>query len=116
MWDLPRPGLEPVSPALAGRFSTTAPPGEPYLVAFNIFTLSLIFVNLITMCLDVFLLGLILPGTLCASWTWMTVSFPMLENFSAITASNIFSGPPSLLLGPLNANVGTFNVVPEVSY
>ena len=22
MWDLPRPGLEPVSPALAGRFST----------------------------------------------------------------------------------------------
>ena len=29
-WDLPRPGLEPVSPALAGRFSTTAPPGKPY--------------------------------------------------------------------------------------
>ena len=27
-WDLPRPGLEPVSPALAGRLSTTAPPGE----------------------------------------------------------------------------------------
>ena len=31
MWDLPRPGLEPVSPALAGRFSTTAPPGEPHI-------------------------------------------------------------------------------------
>ena len=29
MWDLPRPGLEPVSPALAGGFSTTAPPGKP---------------------------------------------------------------------------------------
>ena len=29
MWDLPRPGLEPVSPALAGRFLTTAPPGKP---------------------------------------------------------------------------------------
>ena len=29
MWDLPSPGLEPVSPALAGRFSTTAPPGKP---------------------------------------------------------------------------------------
>ena len=28
-WDLPRPGLEPVSPALAGRFSTTVPPGKP---------------------------------------------------------------------------------------
>ena len=31
MWDLPRPGLEPVSPALAGRFSTSAPPGKPLL-------------------------------------------------------------------------------------
>ena len=34
MWDLPRPGLKPVSPALAGRFSTTAPPGKPYLIYF----------------------------------------------------------------------------------
>ena len=31
MWDLPRPGLEPVSPALAGGFSTTVPPGKPYI-------------------------------------------------------------------------------------
>ena len=31
MWDLPRPGLKPMSPALAGRFSTTAPPGKPVL-------------------------------------------------------------------------------------
>ena len=29
MWDPPRPGLEPVSPALAGGFPTTAPPGKP---------------------------------------------------------------------------------------
>ena len=29
MWDLRRPGLEPLSPALAGRFSTTVPPGKP---------------------------------------------------------------------------------------
>ena len=28
-WDPPRPGLEPASPALAGRLSTTAPPGKP---------------------------------------------------------------------------------------
>ena len=33
-WDPPRPGLEPVSPALAGRFSTTAPPGKPQLFLF----------------------------------------------------------------------------------
>ena len=29
MWDPPRPGLEPVSPALAGGLLTTAPPGKP---------------------------------------------------------------------------------------
>ena len=29
MWDPPRPGLEPMSPALAGRFSTTALQGKP---------------------------------------------------------------------------------------
>ena len=35
------------------------------LVAFNILSLSLIFVNLFTVCLSVFLLGFILSGTLC---------------------------------------------------
>ena len=34
MWDPPRPGLEPLSPALAGRFSTTAPSGKPQVVHF----------------------------------------------------------------------------------
>ena len=39
MWDLPRPGLEPVFPALAGRLSTTAPPGKPlysFLTSFSL--------------------------------------------------------------------------------
>ena len=35
MWDLPRPGLEPVIPAPAGRLSTTAPPGKPRQVCFK---------------------------------------------------------------------------------
>ena len=37
MWDLPRPGLEPASSALAGRLPTTAPPGKPsihFLIGF----------------------------------------------------------------------------------
>ena len=34
MWDPPRPGLEPVFPALAGRLSTTAPPGKPLTSVF----------------------------------------------------------------------------------
>ena len=29
MWDLPVPGIEPVSPALQGGFLTTRPPGMP---------------------------------------------------------------------------------------
>ena len=29
MWDPPRPGLEPVLPALAGGLPTIAPPGKP---------------------------------------------------------------------------------------
>ena len=28
MWDLPRPGIEPVSHTLAGEFLTTGPPGK----------------------------------------------------------------------------------------
>ena len=35
MWDLPRPGLEPMSPALAGRFSTTAPLGKPLNILYK---------------------------------------------------------------------------------
>ena len=30
MWDLPRPGLEAMSPALAGGFLATVPPGKPH--------------------------------------------------------------------------------------
>ena len=36
MWDLPGPGLKPVSPALAGEFSTTVPPGKPCHLFFNV--------------------------------------------------------------------------------
>ena len=35
IWDPPRPGLEPVCPALAGRLSTTAPPGKPSRLGFD---------------------------------------------------------------------------------
>ena len=40
-----------------------------------------------------FLLGFILYGTLCASWTWLTISFSMLEKFSNYNLSKIFSCP-----------------------
>ena len=34
MWDLFRPGIKPVSPALAGRFFITEPPGKPNFFSF----------------------------------------------------------------------------------
>ena len=87
------------------------------LAAFNILSLCLIFVSLISICLRVFLLGFILYGTLCASWTWLTISFSMLGKFSTIISSK-FSHTLSfslLLLDPYNSNVGMFDIVPEVS-
>ena len=38
MWDLPGPGLEPVSPALTGGFLTTAPPGNSLNYCLNLYT------------------------------------------------------------------------------
>ena len=55
-------------------------------------------------------LPVILPGTVCASWTWVTISFRMLGKFSAVISSNIFSGPSKTP----DANGSVFNVVPEV--
>ena len=52
-----------------------------------------------------FLLGFILPGTLCFSWTWLIISFPLLGKFSAI---QIFSQVLSLCSSwdHCNVNVG----------
>ena len=55
------------------------------LVAFNILSLSLTFASLITMCLSVFLLGFILPGTLC---------FPYLSDYFLSHVKEVFSNYP----------------------
>ena len=41
LWDLPGSGLEPVSPALAGGFLTTVPPGKPSILF--LFNLSVVY-------------------------------------------------------------------------
>ena len=79
MWDLPEPGLEPVSPALAGGFFfflaggflTTAPPGKPHiyiflnfilffiqqvLISYPFYTYQCIYVNPILPILDILIL------------------------------------------------------------
>ena len=42
------------------------------------------------MCLDMFLLEFIQYGTLCASLTWLTISFSMLGKFSTIISSKFY--------------------------
>ena len=84
------------------------------LAAFNILSLCLVFVSLNTICLAVFLLEFTLFGALCASWTWLIISFFMLGKFSTIISSKYFSYP-FFFWDPYNSNVGAFDIVPEVS-
>ena len=53
----------------------------------------LVLVSLIRMYLGMFLLGFILYGTLCASWTLLAISVSMLGKFSTLISSKIFSYP-----------------------
>ena len=57
----------------------------------NIVSLCLVLISLFSMYLGMFLLQCILYGMLCASWTWLTISFTMLGKFWTIIPSKIFS-------------------------
>ena len=52
VWNLPRPRIDPVSPALAGGFFTTKPPGKPSISLFNrkveILLESILYIQLVT--------------------------------------------------------------------
>ena len=65
MWDLSGPGIEPVSPALAGRSFTSEPPGKPQCIINElIFFKKLIFVIIIFSLMKTLLL-LVAP---CGVW------------------------------------------------
>ena len=84
------------------------------LAAFNIFSLCLIFVGLINMCLSVFLLG-------CSSLCFLDLIDYFLSHIREVFDCNLFKyffRPFPFLFffwDPYNSNVGAFNVVPEVS-
>jgi len=59
----------------------------PFTLLLWICSLCMIFVNLINICLEVFCLGFILFGTLWFSWTWVTISCPILGMFSTVISS-----------------------------
>ena len=46
MWNLPRSGIEPESPALAGRFFTTDPPGKLAIIIIRVFLIAQLVKNL----------------------------------------------------------------------
>ena len=57
LWDLPRPGTEPMSPTLAGGFLSTEPPGKPNMVISNLYHLVIFFFKLSVMILLVLRFG-----------------------------------------------------------
>ena len=60
MWDLPGPGLEPVPPALAGGFLTTAPPGKS-MSGFFLLSIILKFIRIVAYFNSSFLLPSSIP-------------------------------------------------------
>ena len=85
-------------------------------VAFNVLSLSLIFVSLITMSLSMFLVGLILPGTLC----FLVLADCSLFHIREVSSYYLFKYFLRSFLSlffwyPYNAKVAEFNLVPEVS-
>ena len=87
------------------------------LASFNIISLCLIYVNLISMCLGVFLLGFILYGTL----HFLDLIDYFLFHVGKIFKYNLFKNffIPFLFLflfwGLYSLKVGVFDIVPEVS-
>ena len=79
--------------------------------SFANFKIIFVFNHLLIVFIDVNLFVFILLG-LCASWTWMSVSFPRLEKFSAIISSVFFFPLFSLFLfwEPYNMNANTLDV------
>ena len=90
-----------------------------FLAAFKIFSLSLIVGILIIMCLGVDLLVSIQFGTLCASWTYMSISFTKLGKFSFYCFFKQVSNFLVFLFSfwhLYDVNVGPLEVAPKAAY
>ena len=95
MRDLPRSGLEPVSPALAGRFSTTAPPGKPLAPFFFFFKLNLLlFLNFIYLFI----------------YLWLCWFFVSVRGLSLVAASGGHSSSQCASLSLLRPQIGRAHV------
>ena len=116
MWDLPGPGIEPVSPALAGRFLTTAPPGKSpnffinwLFSTLSLFSLSsfflliLVFMSLMFLFLNIYwsfgdFKNKALRSSLDTWWAgWSLLTYE--------PHNEVIRPPPVFHLGPPNVNV-----------
>ena len=79
MWNLSRAGTEPVSPALAGRFLTTGPPGKPLFS-----TLKILFYHVIILSslLFIFLRSLLFCSYSAIVTVWVIYLSYLLRFFS----------------------------------
>ena len=68
MWDLPGPRLEPMSPALAGGFLTTVPPGKPRAYILNLST-----IPIFSLCIISFFAAIAILIALSVLWCCHTV-------------------------------------------
>ena len=92
MWDLPGPGIEPLSPALAGGFLTTVPPVKSPLWAFNkIMRLPLTYTKPV--------------------WNWYSraLLFSLKMNLDVMSATEDGEGPHMHYLQKLHINVIKMN-------
>ena len=81
MWDLPRPGLKPVSPASAGRFSTTAPPGKPSPICFYV-----------TVHISIFVISVVIsPLLFLTLLIWVLSRFSLISLAKGLSSLFIFS-------------------------
>ena len=113
MWDLPRPGFEPVSPALAGGFLTTVPPGKP-LPSFlkNIFLgkeFRLIFYSSLPPVKDVFPLSVTSKDKKCIL---ILITFPYNDKlfFSGCSQDSLSVGFSSVAM-MFSLNLSCFGVI-----
>ena len=83
VWDLPKPGLEPVSPALAGGFLTTAPAGKPFLVVFMYLCMYVYMYVCMYVCMYLFIYLFI--------YLWLCRVFVSVQGLSLVVASGSHS-------------------------
>ena len=93
MWDPPRPGLEPVSPALTGRLPTTAPPGKSreFLISF----IMLFIIVCLLFCSSRSLLNVSYIFSILFPRFWIIFTIITLNSFSgrlSVSSSFVWSG------------------------